>query len=97
MENEDFSLSRFKEETAAALTGIATRKPIPLFFKELLILQQRLQVENEESESVWHIVCSKLLLAGINQLAETNPRGAEILKLHYIDRLTMRGIAHKLD
>lgn len=96
VENEDFSLSRFKEETAAALTGIATRKPIPLFFKELLILQQRLQVENEESESVWHIVCSKLLLAGINQLAETNPRGAEILKLHYIDRLTMRGIAHKL-
>jgi hypothetical protein len=86
----------FKEATAVALTSLSTGAPTPPFFKDLLIMRQRLQAENEEAEPVWHIVCGKLLLAGIHQLAESNPRGAEILQAHYIDRLTMRGIAHKL-
>ena len=96
LEKEAFTLGHFREGTASALNSMATGKQVPAFFKKLFILQQRLQQEDEASESIWLIACGKLLLAGINQLAETNPHWAEILKLHYVDRLTMRGIAHKL-
>jgi hypothetical protein len=96
MEDLQLTPDNFKESTAAALAGMSAAAPLPDFFKQLLILRQRLQEENEESESVWRIACGKLLLDGINQLAETQPRWAEILKAHYIDRLTMRGIALKL-
>ncbi|MFO7540331.1 MAG: NB-ARC domain-containing protein [Chloroflexota bacterium] len=94
---EEFALGHFRAGTAAALSSISTGKQVPTFFKKLFILRQRLQEENEASESIWLIACGKLLLGGINQLAETSPRRAEILKSHYIDRLTMRGIAHKLE
>ena len=96
MNKEELTLQTFKAETAVALTCLSTDTPMPPFFKSLLIMRQRLHAENEASDSVWHIVCGKLLLAGINQIAETNPLWADILKSHYIDRMTMRGIAHKL-
>ncbi|MBK8905135.1 MAG: hypothetical protein IPM53_28395 [Anaerolineaceae bacterium] len=96
MNNSELTLSTIKAETAAALTCLSTDAPMPPFFKSLLIMRQRLHTENEASESVWHIVCGKLLLAAINQMAETRPLWADILKSHYIDRMTMRGIAHKL-
>lgn len=96
MNNSELLLPTLKSETAAALTCLSTDAPMPPFFKSLLIMRQRLHAENEASDSVWHIVCGKLLLAAINEMAETNPLWADILKSHYIDRMTMRGIAHKL-
>ena len=96
MNNDELTLQTMTAETAAALTCLSTDAPMPPFFKSLLIMRQRLHAENEASDSVWHIVCGKLLLAGINQMAETHPLWADILKSHYIDRMTMRGIAQKL-
>lgn len=96
MQHETDALENFEAATAAALISVAHDAPPPPFFKTLLIARQRLQQEKEGSEAVWGIVCGRLLLDGINELAESQPRWAEILKGHYIDRLTMRGMAYTL-
>jgi hypothetical protein len=94
-----------EEETFAAFyTAIATalaeshnvQRPIPHLLKETLILKEQLQADGETSESVWRMVGNKLLLSGIEQLTESNAQGAEILRLHYLEQMTLVGVAQQV-
>lgn len=91
------SFDDFLPAVSAALADwYRVDKEVPLLLKQSLLLRLKISETDEPLESVWRMVCNKVLLAAIERLAEVNPVGAKILRCRYADDLQVNEIVPEL-
>ena len=97
MQKAEQSLEQFAQSVTTALTDWSRAdRPVPEPLKQLQAVRQSVAERDEREESIWRMACNKILLDGIERLAELNDLGAEILRLRYADDLQVNEIVPKL-